>query len=80
MRSNTRQSGPDSKWSLIESGLEIHYDGDLPARSGLGSSSSFTVGLMHTLQGKMSSKEKLATDAIHIEQRPLRDMRKFPIY
>jgi len=38
------------------------------------------LGLMHTLQGKMSSKEKLATDAIHIEQRPLRDMRKFPIY
>src|SRR6266511_2829402 len=28
-------------------GLEIHYDGDLPARSGLGTSSSFTVGLIH---------------------------------
>ena len=30
-------------------GLEIHHDGDLPARSGMGSSSSFTVGLLHAL-------------------------------
>ena len=52
-------------------GLEIHHDGDLPARSGLGSSSSFTVGLVHalrTLEGKASSKNQLARDAIHIEQ------------
>ena len=52
-------------------GLEIHHDGDLPARSGLGSSSSFTVGLVHalrTLEGKASSKDQLARDAIHIEQ------------
>jgi len=58
-------------WAQIEDGLEIHHDGDLPARSGLGSSSSFTVGLIHALQalkGKMASKEKLAADAIHIEQ------------
>ncbi len=58
-------------WAQIEDGLEIHHDADLPARSGLGSSSSFTVGLMHALQalqGKMSTKDKLATDAIHIEQ------------
>ena len=34
-----------------EQGLEIHHDGDLPARSGLGSSSSFTVGLLHALCG-----------------------------
>ena len=52
-------------------GLEIHHDGDLPARSGLGSSSSFTVGLVHALralEGKISSKDQLARDAIHIEQ------------
>ncbi|MBN4066997.1 hypothetical protein JYU14_02830 [Simkania negevensis] len=54
-----------------EAGLEIHHDGDLPAHSGLGSSSSFTVGLIHALkalQGKMMSKRELAKTAIHIEQ------------
>ena len=44
-------------WSRlnVEKGLEIHHDGDLPARSGLGSSSAFTVGLisaMHALAGR----------------------------
>ena len=41
-------------------GLEIHHDGDLPARSGLGSSSSFTVGLLHALDalnGKYTGKQ-----------------------
>src|SRR3954467_12404987 len=33
------------QWMRTEEGLEIHHDGDLPARSGLGSSSAFTVGL-----------------------------------
>ena len=33
----------------ITKGMEIHYDGDLPARSGIGSSSSFTVGLLKAL-------------------------------
>ncbi len=59
------------RWAGVERGLEIHHDGDLPARSGLGSSSSFTVGLVHALaalQGKYASKEQLAKDAIHIEQ------------
>jgi D-glycero-alpha-D-manno-heptose-7-phosphate kinase len=58
-------------WAGIETGLEIHHDGDLPARSGLGSSSSFTVGLVHALQGlrgQLATKEGLARDAIHIEQ------------
>lgn len=53
-------------------GLEIHHDGDLPARSGLGSSSSFTVGLLHALaalKGNYISKEQLARDAIHMEQK-----------
>jgi len=54
-----------------EQGYEIHHDGDLPARSGLGSSSSFTVGLLNALygiNGKMSSKQFLAKDAIYVEQ------------
>ena len=58
-------------WSGCEKGLEIHHDGDLPARSGLGSSSSFSVGLVHALaamQGKHSSKKELARNTIHIEQ------------
>jgi D-glycero-alpha-D-manno-heptose-7-phosphate kinase len=56
---------------MIDKGLEVHHDGDLPARSGLGSSSSFSVGLinaLYALEGKMISKEDLAKSAIHIEQ------------
>jgi D-glycero-alpha-D-manno-heptose-7-phosphate kinase len=52
-------------------GFEIHHDGDLPARSGLGTSSSFTVGLVHALsalRGQYISKDQLAARAIHIEQ------------
>lgn len=59
------------QWSKIEEGTEIHHDGDLPARSGLGSSSSFTVGLVNALfalRGQHISKEALASHAIHIEQ------------
>lgn len=57
-------------------GLEIHHDGDLPARSGLGSSSSFTVGLINAimaLRGKYISKEELASQAIHVEQQVIRE-------
>lgn len=59
-------------WAGCDEGLEIHHDGDLPARSGLGSSSSFTVGLVHALaalQGKYITKDALAENAIHIEQK-----------
>ena len=58
-------------WKGVKNGLEIHHDGDLPARSGLGSSSSFAVGLLHALEaleGKISSKRQLALDAINLEQ------------
>lgn len=58
-------------WANVVDGLEIHHDGDLPARSGLGSSSAFTVGLVHALRGlrgQMASHDALARDAIHIEQ------------
>jgi D-glycero-alpha-D-manno-heptose-7-phosphate kinase len=58
-------------WANVREGMEIHHDGDLPARSGLGSSSSFTVGLLNALQGlsgQMANKDTLAREAIHIEQ------------
>jgi len=64
------------RYMNIHEGLEIHHDGDLPARSGLGSSSSFTVGLLHALfaiQGKMVSKFALAEAAIHVEQNMIRE-------
>ncbi len=60
----------------IHKGVEIHHDGDLPARAGLGSSSAFTVGLLHAfyaLKGVMPSKDRLALDAIHVEQDMIRE-------
>lgn len=59
------------QWADVRDGLEIHHDGDLPARSGLGSSSAFTVGLVHALnamRGRLSDKLGLACDALFIEQ------------
>lgn len=52
---------------------EIHlaYDADLPARSGLGTSSSFAVGMLnafYALKGKYADKEKLAKEAIYLER------------
>ncbi|OSM05210.1 kinase [Magnetofaba australis] len=60
----------------VNCGLEIHHDADLPARSGLGSSSSFTVGFLsaiHALNGRMVTKAQLAQEAIHIEQNVLKE-------
>ncbi len=60
----------------ITQGLEIHCTGDLPARSGIGSSSTFTVGLLHALHallGRMVSKEQLAQEAIYVEQQLLQE-------
>lgn len=60
----------------FERGVEIHHDGDLPARSGMGSSSSFTVGLLHALhalRGQMMSQRQLAKESIHIEQTLLQE-------
>jgi len=60
----------------IENGVEIHHDGDLPARTGLGSSSSFTVGLLHSLyalKGVMPTSLRLANEAIHIERDVLKE-------
>ncbi len=60
----------------MDRGVEVHHDGDLPARSGMGTSSAFTVGLLHALHalnGRICSKKQLATESIHIEQQVLRE-------
>jgi len=60
----------------VDRGVEIHHDGDLMARSGMGSSSSFTVGLLHALRalkGQMPSKHQLAIESIHVEQKILKE-------
>lgn len=60
----------------FDDGLEIHHDGDLPARSGIGSSSSFTVGLLlalHGLRHEMWTKQALADEAIKVEQEVLKE-------
>jgi D-glycero-alpha-D-manno-heptose-7-phosphate kinase len=56
----------------IERGIEITVTSDLPARTGLGSSSAFTVGLLHALhafQGRLAEQRQLAEEAIHVEQK-----------
>ena len=61
----------------IKEGLEIHYDGDLPARSGMGSSSVFVVGLMNLFnhfKNKNIKKKKLAEDSIYFEQKILNEV------
>ncbi|MDP3723070.1 MAG: kinase [Candidatus Omnitrophota bacterium] len=78
--SNSQIAHPAARGVLqflqIEEGVEIHHDGDLPARTGLGSSSAFTVGLLHALyglKGLMPSKLQLAREAIHVEQELLKE-------
>ena len=64
------------RYSNFDRGLEIHHDGDLPGRSGMGSSSAFTVGLLHALyalRGQIISKQQLAKESIHIEQDVLKE-------
>jgi D-glycero-alpha-D-manno-heptose-7-phosphate kinase len=56
--------------------VEVHHDGDLPARSGMGSSSAFTVGLLnalHALQGRFAGKRQLTTESIYLEQEILKE-------
>ena len=60
----------------IDEGVEIQHVADLPARTGLGTSSAFTVGLLlglYALQERMRDKQALAADAIHVEQELLRE-------
>jgi D-glycero-alpha-D-manno-heptose-7-phosphate kinase len=79
-RTNDEISHPSVREVLrfleLDRGLEIHHDGDLPARSGMGSSSAFTVGLLHALyalKGQICNKHQLATEAIHVEQDLLKE-------
>ena len=64
------------RYMNIESGLVMQHDADLPSHSGLGSSSAFTVGLLHaiySLKGQIVSKKKLGLEAIHVEQNLIRE-------
>src|SRR5438067_220456 len=64
------------KYLSFQRGLELHHDGDLPARSGMGSSSAFTVGLLHalhTLRGETRSRMELARESIYVEQELVRE-------
>jgi len=61
----------------LKNGLEIHYDGDLPARSGMGSSSAFTVGLikaLYCLIDKKISNLDIAKKAIFFEQKIMKEI------
>ena len=60
----------------INEGIEIHHVADLPARTGLGTSSAFTVGLLHglyALRNQMRDKHSLAMEAITVEQEILKE-------
>ena len=55
----------------IKSHIELNYFSDLPARTGLGTSSSFVVGLLNSLyayQGKRISSRRLAEEAVYVER------------
>ena len=64
------------KYLNIDFGVTVHHEGDIPARSGMGSSSAFTVGLLHSLyalKGKMDSREELTREAIYVEQKLIKE-------
>ena len=64
------------KFVNIEHGIEMVHTSDIPARSGVGSSSAFTVGFLHALnalKGKMITKRQLARDAINIEHNLIKE-------
>lgn len=56
--------------------IRLTYEGDLPARTGLGTSSTFAVGMLNAfcaLKGKMMSRRALAEEAIHVERTVLKE-------
>lgn len=64
------------QYAGIDQGLYVSHAGDLPARSGLGSSSAFTVGMLHAvraLQGIRMPNAALAGEAVHVEQNVLKE-------
>lgn len=59
-----------------DEGVELHHQGDLPARSGIGSSSAFAVGLinvLHAMRGGSIARYELAQAAIDLEQKKLKE-------
>ncbi len=55
----------------ITDGVEVHHVADLPARTGLGTSSAFTVGFLlglYALKNQMRDKQALTAEAIHVER------------
>ena len=64
------------RFTKMDQGIEMVHTSDLPAMSGLGSSSAFTVGFLHSLhalQGRVVTKRQLALDAIHVEQQLIKE-------
>lgn len=64
------------KFLNIDKGIEMVHTSDIPAQSGIGSSSAFTVGFLnalYALKGKIVSKRQLAREAIHIEQNLIKE-------
>lgn len=64
------------KYKKVKQRIEMHYSADLPKNSGLGTSSSFVVGLLNcisALQDKKISYKQLALEAINIEQKILKE-------
>ena len=64
------------KYFKFKEPFELHYNGELPARTGLGTSSAFTVGLcniMNFIKKKKISKFNLAKEATYIEQKKIKD-------
>ncbi|MCX5699147.1 MAG: kinase [Candidatus Omnitrophica bacterium] len=64
------------KFINIDHGIEMMHTSDIPARSGVGSSSAFTVGFLHALnalKGKMITKRQLARDAINVEHNLIKE-------
>lgn len=60
-----------ARYLNVQEGLEVVHNADVPAQSGLGASSTFTVGMLHalhSLQNRMPTKRQLAVEAIHVEQ------------
>jgi len=80
VNSNTAIEHPSVRGCLqllgIDGGVEVHHVADLPARTGLGTSSAFTVGFLlalYALKNQMRDKHALAIDAIRVEQELLRE-------
>jgi D-glycero-alpha-D-manno-heptose-7-phosphate kinase len=80
VQNNTTIEHPSVRGCLqflsVDEGVEIHHIADLPARTGLGTSSAFTVGLLlalYALKDQMRDKHRLALDAIHVEQDVLQE-------